>query len=40
MQAVAVPIEGVRLSLWRAAALFRGITLLACLYLIFRWRNI
>ncbi len=36
----ALPVGGVRLSLWRAVALFRGVALIACLVLIVRWRHI
>jgi signal transduction histidine kinase len=35
-----LPVTGVRLSLWRAAALLRIITLVFCLALIVRWRSI
>ncbi|PZS15771.1 MAG: hypothetical protein DLM57_11910 [Pseudonocardiales bacterium] len=33
-----LPVVGVRLSLWRAVALFRVVTLFACLFLIVRWQ--
>jgi signal transduction histidine kinase len=35
-----LPVTGVRLSLWRAVALLRVITLVFCLVLIVRWRDI
>lgn len=35
-----LPVIGVRLSLWRAAGLFRVIALAFCLVLIIRWRHI
>jgi hypothetical protein len=35
-----LPVTGVRLSLWRAVALLRVITLVFCLVLIIRWRHI
>ncbi len=35
-----LPVNGVRLSLWRAVALLRVITLVFCLLLIVRWRHI
>lgn len=37
---VTLPVEGVRLSLWRAATAYRGATLVAVLYLIVRWRHL
>ncbi len=37
---VPLPVTGVLLSLWRAAALFRVVTLVVCLYLIVRWRDL
>lgn len=37
---VRLPVTGVLLSLWRAAALFRVVTLVVCLYLIIRWHSI
>jgi signal transduction histidine kinase len=33
-------VDGVRLSLWRAAVVYRIATLIACLYLIVRWRDL
>jgi signal transduction histidine kinase len=36
----AVPVTGVLLSLWRAAAVFRIVAVAFCLYLIIRWRDI
>lgn len=35
---VPLPVAGVRLSLWRAAAVFRLVTLAVCLVLILRWQ--
>ncbi|HEV7205728.1 MAG TPA: DUF5931 domain-containing protein [Jatrophihabitans sp.] len=35
---VPLPVAGVRLSLWRAVAVFRIVTLALCLYLIVRWQ--
>jgi signal transduction histidine kinase len=35
-----LPVTGVRRSLWRAIALFRAVTLIACLYLILRWQDL
>ena len=35
-----LPVTGVRLSLWRAVAVFRVATLIPCLFLIVRWRDI
>lgn len=37
---VALPVVGVRLSLWRAVALFRVATLAVCVFLIVRWQPI
>jgi len=37
---VSLPVNGVRLSMWRAAALYRLVTLTTALYLIFRWRHL
>ena len=37
---VPLPVTGVRLSLWRAVALYRGVTLVVCLFLIVRWHNL
>ncbi len=37
---VPLPVTGVLLSLWRAAALFRAVTLVVCVYLIIRWHSI
>jgi signal transduction histidine kinase len=34
------PVAGIRLSLWRAVALFRLVTLLVCLFLIVKWQPI
>jgi signal transduction histidine kinase len=34
------PVGGVLLSLWRAAAVFRAVSVLICCYLILRWRNL
>lgn len=34
------PVTGARLSLWRAVTLFRVVSLVACLYLIVRWRHL
>jgi signal transduction histidine kinase len=37
---VPLPVDGVRLSLWRAAALYRVAALGVCLFLILRWQSI
>jgi signal transduction histidine kinase len=37
---VPLPVDGVRLSLWRAVAIFRVATLAVCLFLIVRWQPI
>ncbi|HEU5267864.1 MAG TPA: DUF5931 domain-containing protein [Jatrophihabitans sp.] len=37
---VRLPVDGVRLSLWRAAALYRAVALVVCLFLIVRWQPI
>jgi signal transduction histidine kinase len=37
---VPLPVTGVLLSLWRAAALFRAVALVVCVYLIIRWHGI
>lgn len=36
----ALPVDGIRLSLWRAVSLFRIITLAVCIFLITRWQPI
>jgi signal transduction histidine kinase len=35
-----LPVDGIRLSLWRALALFRVITLAVCVFLVVRWQPI
>jgi hypothetical protein len=35
-----VRVTGVLLSLWRAAALFRAMTLVVCVFLIVRWHHL
>jgi signal transduction histidine kinase len=37
---VVIPVGGVLLSLWRAAAVFRVVSVLICCYLIIRWRDL
>lgn len=38
--AVPLPVDGVRLSLWRAVAAYRVVTLAVCVFLVVRWHDL